>query len=203
MNYSELKSNIATTLNRADLTSVIPTWIEYCEKELNRRLRTIENEIYTELDCVNGIVALPSTIQSILNIELLTTPSVLTPVGRTAYDGRTSSSGTPCTYTLQGRNIVLSPAPADQKCALRAHVNVTALSDTTTTTDTLTAYPDVYLYGSLIHSASYLKEDDRIMLWRSEFERSIDQANKAARQVARPTRLKLQANARSARAHVR
>ena len=39
MTYAELKSNIATYLNRSDLTDAIDTFIDSTEAEFNRRLR--------------------------------------------------------------------------------------------------------------------------------------------------------------------
>ena len=38
-NYGELKSAISDFLNRSDLTSVIPTFIDFAEAEFNRILR--------------------------------------------------------------------------------------------------------------------------------------------------------------------
>ena len=40
MTYAELKTNIASYLNRSDLTSDIDMFIDNTEAELNRRLRT-------------------------------------------------------------------------------------------------------------------------------------------------------------------
>jgi hypothetical protein len=42
---------------------------------------------------------------------------------------------------------------------------VTALSADGDTNWLLTNHPDVYLYGSLVHTAPYLKDDARIALW--------------------------------------
>ena len=39
MTYAELKSNIASYLNRSDLTDVIDSFIDSTESEFNRRLR--------------------------------------------------------------------------------------------------------------------------------------------------------------------
>ena len=42
MTYSELKTNIASFLNRSDLDSQLDLFIDQTEAELNRRLRTKE-----------------------------------------------------------------------------------------------------------------------------------------------------------------
>jgi hypothetical protein len=37
----------------------------------------------------------------------------------------------------------------------------------------LTQHPDLYLYAALVESAPYLKDDERIALWRAELDRRI------------------------------
>jgi len=37
----------------------------------------------------------------------------------------------------------------------------------------LSKHPDAYLYGSLVHSAPYLKDDDRIGIWAGLFDAII------------------------------
>jgi hypothetical protein len=46
-----------------------------------------------------------------------------------------------------------------------------------TTNWLLTEAPDVYLYGALVHTAPYLKDDARIAIWESFFAQGIDNLN--------------------------
>ncbi len=50
--YSELKTSIADYLNRADLTSIIPTFIALAEAQINRDVRhwSMENRATTSFD---------------------------------------------------------------------------------------------------------------------------------------------------------
>ena len=56
-----------------------------------------------------------------------------------------------------------------------ANTRIVPLSAGTDTNWLLTNYPDIYLYGSLIESAPYLRDDQRIGLWQSEYDRRADE----------------------------
>jgi hypothetical protein len=51
---------------------------------------------------------------------------------------------------------------------------VPALSGTNATNWLLTEAPDVYLYGALVHTAPYLKDDARIQVWEALFAQGIE-----------------------------
>jgi hypothetical protein len=55
---------------------------------------------------------------------------------------------------------------------------IAALSDSNTTNDILTFFPDVYLYGALANAAPFIT-DARIPVWRDLFMSSLDGANKS------------------------
>jgi hypothetical protein len=44
----------------------------------------------------------------------------------------------------------------------------------------LTAHPDVYLYGSLMQAAPYLKNDERLAVWGSLYTASIADLNQSS-----------------------
>jgi len=41
-------------------------------------------------------------------------------------------------------------------------------------------YPDVYLYGALLHSAPYLKEDQRAQTWAALYTTAVERINDAS-----------------------
>ena len=51
---------------------------------------------------------------------------------------------------------------------------VDSLSATNTTNWLLTDHPDIYLYGTLIQSAPYLKDDNRVSIWQSLYEKNLE-----------------------------
>ncbi len=55
---------------------------------------------------------------------------------------------------------------------------ISALSDSNTSNWLLEYFPDAYLYGSLVHSAPYLKDDARLQLWAALYEQAIASINR-------------------------
>ena len=57
---------------------------------------------------------------------------------------------------------------------------ITALSDANTSNWVLSNAPDAYLYGALIHSAPFLRDDERIGVWAALYQSAIDGLNRAS-----------------------
>jgi len=55
--------------------------------------------------------------------------------------------------------------------------NIPALSVTNTTNWLLALAPDLYLYGALLESAPYIKEDARIQTWGLGLQTALDSLN--------------------------
>ena len=179
MIYSELKAAVADFLNRQDLTSVIPTFIKFCEADLNRKLRhrnmlerataTLDDQ-YTEL---------PSDFLEAKNVQLNATPPVglryiTTDHADLLRQGVYSSEGQPVYYTIIGDTLESVPTPGSEYTIELAYYKAfTALSGESDTNWLLTSHPDVYVYGALIHAAPYLKDDERIPTWVGLYEKAI------------------------------
>ncbi len=75
-----------------------------------------------------------------------------------------------------GAKLRLAPAP-DQAYAVKTYYvgSLTTLSDTDKVNWLLTAHPDIYLYASLVESAPYLKDDERVALWKAERDERIQE----------------------------
>jgi hypothetical protein len=81
-------------------------------------------------------------------------------------------------YAITDGSIELLPTPSkDQTLEMVYYGKPTALSDANTANWLLTYYPDAYLYGSLVHSAPYLKDDSRIQIWAALLQSAIDGIN--------------------------
>lgn len=75
--------------------------------------------------------------------------------------------------------ILLSPLPdAVYRWQIIAEVSE-PLSDTNPTNIVLTIAPDVYLYGALVESAPYLKDDPRVAVWEQRFMQGIAELEEA------------------------
>ena len=177
--YTELKSSIADFLNRDDLTAVIPSFISLAEAQMNRDLRHWRMEERATLTVSSQYTALPAdwlqTISLSLDnqrLEYVSRDNMLERAEQTSV-----YTGTPDSYTLTGGELEVYPRPAVSVDATLIYVQkIPALSDSTTTNWVLTYFPEIYLYGSLLHSAPYLQDDARMQVWVSLYASSVTQA---------------------------
>ena len=70
MTYAELKTNIASYLNRSDLTSDIDMFIDNTEGELNRRLRTKDMIKRATATADSQYLSVPSDWMEAINVEI-------------------------------------------------------------------------------------------------------------------------------------
>ena len=177
--FSDLKTTAADFLNRSDLTSVLPTFILLTEAKVRRVLR---GAVARATVTVSGYeTALPSDFQEAVSlyhagptyyfpIELLTTSNL------SAKRGLIPESGVPTYGAILNRSLLLTPTPTTSyDLSLDYYADLDALSDDNPTNWVLTDHPDVYLYGVLAEAEPYLKNDERVMLWREQFENGIAQ----------------------------
>ena len=74
-NYTELKASIADTLNRTDLTAVIPDFIRLAEAQLSRDLRHWRMEDRATATVDTQYTALPLDFISPIRITIPASPS--------------------------------------------------------------------------------------------------------------------------------
>lgn len=183
MNYSDLKTNIADFLNRSDLTSQIDLFIDLAEADMVRKLRHWRMETRTTLSISGQYTNLPSDF---LQFERLATTSS-TPIRmqlisraemQELREKYRDASGEPQYYALTGGELEVYPTPDDTYSVDLTYLQTpTALSDSNTTNWVSTYCPDVYLYGSLVHSAPFLMDDPRIPVWQGLYEKALAEAN--------------------------
>jgi len=171
-NYGELKSTIADFLNRSDLTSVIPTFIDFAEAEFNRNLRVRQMVARAEAQIDARFSAVPADFIEAKDLVIVTTnpvqPLEFITQQEMAQERNTTytAASTPKYFSVVGGQFEFVPTP-DQQYSLEMSyfAKIDALSADTDTNWLLTDYPDIYLYTSLMHSAPYLKDDERIGVW--------------------------------------
>lgn len=189
--YSGLKTAIANLLNRTDLTPYIPDWITMAEAEFNRRLEA-QNSVVTETITIMGpTYPLPSGFSEVESFWLdQNTGQAIEYRTLDQFDNVTSTAGTPYYYTISGDNFYFAPPPSGSFTArLRYSRNLVPLSDTNTSNWLLSEHPDLYLYGSLVHSAPFLNDDARIVMWQGKHDALIDSVNSYSRRQRQGSRL--------------
>jgi hypothetical protein len=178
--FSELKSSIADWLNRGDLTAVIPDFISLAEAQMERRLPTQKMVKRANATIDTPFFAIPADLLSVKSLVLTSTAPVQPLVFLTEdeldakkYVYRTT--GKPLYFALVGNQIEVLPAPDAEYTAEITYVATLAkLSDSNTSNWVLARHPDVYLYGALLQAAPYLRDDERVGLWSSQYQTAIE-----------------------------
>lgn len=177
--YAELKTAIGDWLNRDDLDSVIPNFISLAEAQFNRSIRHRKMVTRSDATLDTPYFAVPSdwlqTIRFQLNTNPVTPLLFVTPEQALEESMVYSAGQQPLFYTTIGEQFQVVPSPdSSYDAELLYYAKIPALSDSATANWLLTESPDLYLYGALIQSAPYLKEDDRINVWAGLYQRLID-----------------------------
>lgn len=166
--FAELQTAIANWLVRDDLTAVIPDFIRLFEVRVNRTLRVRQMETIATLSPTGGLAALPAdflewkyltyTGTTAVNLEYVT-PAVMTQM----YPD--TPADIPAVFTINANGIQVMPTTSDS-LTLGYYASIAALSDSNTSNWLLAAYPDAYLFGSLVEGNAYVMEPDAGALWK-------------------------------------
>lgn len=179
-NYSTLQSAIGDYLNRADLTSQIPMFIQFVEADLNTRLRSREMVVRATTTNDEEFVELPPDFLQALNLQIV---GGKTPLRYVTLDEADQIKAAQVytqviAYSIVDGAIELVPAPADNvQIEMVYYQQVPALSDVNTTNWLLSKSPDVYLYGALVHAAPFLMDDQRINTFASFYTQRVEALN--------------------------
>lgn len=178
--YSELKTAVADWLNRADLTAAIPNFIQLAEAKFNRELRTRQQVKRAYATLTGQYIQIPTDWLEAINLQLNVTPvRVLDFVTLDQADriranryGETNADA----YTIVGEQLeVVPPVGANTEIDMTYYMKIPALSDGNPTNWLLTAWPDLYVYATLVHAAPYLKEDERVTLWKGMADQLLEE----------------------------
>tara|TARA_R110001632_G_C11152597_1_gene397546 strand:+ start:30 stop:635 length:606 start_codon:yes stop_codon:yes gene_type:complete len=192
--YDDLKNSIASWLNRDDLTPVIPDFISLAEAQIARDIRHWRQEKRVTTSVNEQYENLPIDWLEMTQIQL-TSGGRLQSISAAEMQDRkelSQTSGKPKYYRLTSDQIELYPVPdAPYEAAMQYYARIPALTDADSPNWILTNYPDVYLYGSLIHAAPYLLDDNRVSVWASFYSaasQALNQDNENSR-VSGPLRM--------------
>ena len=184
--YTELKASIANFLNRDDLAATIPDFIALAESSISNEVRhwRMENRVETTID--SQFTAIPTDWLGTIRFHLATNGTTdLRYLSRAEIQemraNRDDSTGVPRFYGHSAAQFEVMPTPdGSYSGILNYYSKIPSLSDSETTNWLLTHYPDVYLYGALLHSAPYLKEDQRAQTWAALYTTAVERINDAS-----------------------
>jgi len=168
--YSTLQTAVADYLARDDLTSYIPNFIQNAENKLYRTLNLRNEETALSVAISSSVAAVPSDFKALKLAYVDDTPVrllkwvTLDEIYRD-YPYRSYSS-TPYVISREGSNFVFGPPAEDGTLAGIYYAKLDSLSDTNTTNWYTDNAPEVLLYGALLESAPFIKDDPRLIVWQ-------------------------------------
>jgi hypothetical protein len=187
--YTELRDATSNWLGgRTDLSARIPEFITLCEAKLNRLLFVPQMETRSTTTCDTSddepeFISLPTDFQTMRRVRLsgVTGKPRLNFMTQTQLDDYRYSidnvSDQPVYFTIMGTEMELAPTPNENfTLEMVYRKNIPALASNSTNW-LLTAAPDLYLYGTLLESAPYIKEDERIQVWATGFSTVLNDLN--------------------------
>ena len=208
--YAALKSEITSWSLRNDslVTDRIPNFIALAEARINRSIATRENEVETELSMTPGsrYVALPASFNYPLGLWLKAwlPRQRLQQVLASELPVKTNVSGYPEYWAVDGSNIAFDKlASAAHTFDLR-YVADKTLSDTSPANYVLTNYPDLYLWGSLVELASFVRDDKELQKYEARYQQALQDAmdNENSAKERAPLATEIAANNRNGRFNI-
>jgi len=190
--YTDLIAAVTEYLARDQDTTLIariPTFVQLAESRFSTVLfcRQMEQRAVTVVDPTQSTepeyIALPVGFQSMRRIRVISVqgkPRLQYKSGSEMDEYRYMRgdvNGQPEFFTVFGNEIEVCPtpdAPYTIEMVYRQNIPPLAVNNTNWL---LTAQPDMYLYGTLLESAPYIKEDERIQTWMLGVQSSIQALN--------------------------
>ena len=184
--YQGLCNKIADTLNRQDLITAIPDFTRLATARIERDMARIKHPqgiIRASATCVFNYVPLPSDFIAVYQLLDQDTSIEIEYVSPEQSKQLLSNGWKPgrhpaIFYTIVGTRLRILPPPGVETPTLLDlwyYAQLPELGVTAPTNWVLTRYFDLYLYGCLIHSAPYLKADERIGVWESAYQKILSE----------------------------
>jgi len=177
--FGELKTAVASELDRGDLTSKIPEFIAIAESFIKQDVRIRDQEKRVTASISTEYFDLPTDYLEIRDIQINSDP-----VGRLAFlsspqmDTFYTGTGKPKAYAIFGTEVQFKPVPDTTYTVEIAYISkYTAFSADNDTNYLLTNHPEIYLYASCISGADFLEDQPKIEKYTSLYQAAVKKLN--------------------------
>lgn len=178
--YSSLQTAIANWMVRDDLSAQITTFIQLFEARINRTLRVRQMETTSSLTPSSGVATLPTDFLEWRALTYMGTVQndieYVNPNAFVELYPDTPSDTPPTIFTIVGSSINMMPIDtANTTVRLDYYAQIAALSNSNTTNWLLTAYPDLYLFGSLVEGSLYVIDQNAAQIWKQRTDDTLQE----------------------------
>lgn len=167
MTIATLKEDIASWLDREDLTEYIPRFIAFGANRIYRTARTVANERVVSGTATNGVFEIPADLVQVRYVAVDGRALEAT----NAVNALSSLTGLPESFTRIGDKIYLFPAQTTE-IIMDYYFSESVANDS----DNPALYqvaPDLFLYASLIEASSFLENDNRLSVWERKYAQAF------------------------------
>ncbi len=180
--YADLKEKVEAWSHRNDVATMIDDFIDVTEPEIWKTLRVREMEARATNTATTRFLSLPT---GFLQMRRLTFQS-----GANNYDIAAvppeslqvrSTSGLPATFTVTSQLEFDRTPDSSYTVEMQYWKKLDALSNSNTTNDILTYYPNIYLYGCLWALYEWAAEEGRAQYYWGKFQESMLSANRSSK----------------------
>lgn len=178
--YVELQAAVANWLGRADLTARIPEFIALAESKMRRVLRDKTTVAAATLGAGTPTLALGTNVKELISIRYNTGTYFYALIEKTLgalADLRQAGTGRPTYFAVIGNVMYFDVTPDSGYTMEIVYVEKIVALATTSPSTTLTASPDIYLYGALCEAETYLEHDERLATWQTLFAQAVQDEN--------------------------
>lgn len=187
--YTELKAAVADFLNRDDLTSAIGNFISLAEAQFKREIRHHKQMTRSEGEIDTRYSAVPAdwleSIRFHVNDERSSEIQLISLAQMLKFRNESADRlGKPQYYAVVGESFEVYPTPdTTYSTELMYYKPIPVLSDSNASNWLLEDHQDLYLYGALLQSAPYLKDDARMQVWTVLYSTALNSINTESRRV--------------------
>ena len=178
-NYSELVQAIKDFSHRSDISTYIPMFISLAEQRIGRELKVRELEATATGTLSGSSLALPIDFSMLRQFKIQTTNGYFSPVNIGAdslADRSLTEPGLPNYFSIG--SVIQFSRPTDAAYNYTLEYFKKPLSvEANDITDLLTAYPEVYLFASLIEVGDFTKNDRDIQRYTQKYAELVKSAN--------------------------
>jgi hypothetical protein len=181
MTYDSLVADIESYLERTDAATVdkIPTFIMLAEQQIATQIKFLGNLTVNESTMIQGdpVIAKPARWHKSVSFNVVVN-GVRQPVLLRKYEyireywPNATLTDVPkfyCDYDYE--HWLIGPTPADDYTFEVLYYERVQPLDSSNQSNWFTQYaPQALLYGSLLQAMPFLKNDERIPMWRAEYD---------------------------------
>ena len=170
MTYATLKSDIASWLNRNDLTAQIPSFVRLTEARIARDVRAGELTTSVTLTILSGAtsVALPDDY---VEGRSVTTQAGLRFVTQERMQLIKQGGSAESVYSIYGGSIHIPFAAASNvSVALVYYAKPAEMTADADTNWILENHPGLYLFGALSEACIFMADDNRAALFEAKYQ---------------------------------